>query len=474
MKLVKHQYGNHLVKSLKAYHYPVLLALAILCFIPTLFYYYVGEEAVFTLNSIEMWQHQEFRSVIMYGSVGGRPPLFNWLMIPLTALMGWEHVLIASRIVTVAATVGTGLILAWLAQQLWRNPTVSWVAATLYLVTADVALYRGWLSYADPLFSMWIVFSIALIWVACLRLSLILISAAMVAAFAAFLTKAFTAYVFLGVSGLILLTHPDYRRFLLGYRALMAFGVGFLLPVIWLAFGTHDAGQGGGMYHDMADKLVGLDLGKYGLRLLAYPSEIFLRMMPASLFLAYFLIYKRGVIHGNAAVKTALFIAGVNFLLYLLAPYGGARYVMPIYAFVVLAAAYLVVQHTSPFPIKKWIVGVLVIELLLRVFAFPYYQKAFRGENFKKMAEVIVAQYGQHPIYITSTDYIGISVAAYIDTLRPRQPAITFPPADLKDGIVITRPPQTFDGRLLDTITQDGYSVYLVCRGIACDGKLHD
>ena len=73
MKLVKHQYGNHLVKSLKAYHYPVLLALAILCFIPTLFYYYVGEEAVFTLNSIEMWQHQEFRSVIMYGSIGGRP-----------------------------------------------------------------------------------------------------------------------------------------------------------------------------------------------------------------------------------------------------------------------------------------------------------------------------------------------------------------------------------------------------------------
>ena len=457
------------MKSLNAYNYGLLLALSVICFIPTLFYYYVGEEAVFTLNSIEMWQHQEFRSVIMYGSVGGRPPLFNWLMIPLTRLMGWEHVLTASRIVTVAATVGTGLILAWLAQQLWRNQTISWVAATLYLVTADVALYRGWLSYADPLFSMWIVFSIALIWVACLRGSLILILAAMVAAFAAFLTKAFTAYVFLGVSGLILLTQPDYRRFLLHYRTIIVFGVGLLLPVLWFAFGTHDAGQGGGMYHDMADKLVGLDLSKYALRLLAYPTEIFLRLMPASLFVAYFMVYQRKVAYGNAAVKTALLISGFNFLLYLLAPYGGARYVMPIYAFVVLAAAYLVVQHASPFHIKKWIVGMLVIELLLRVFAFPYYQKAYRGENFKKMAQVIVSQFGRYPLFITSTDYIGISVAAFIDTLRLDQPAITLPPADFKNGIVITSKTQSVEGQLLKKITINGYSVYLICRGLACN-----
>ncbi len=80
----------------------------------------------------------------------------NWLMIPIANLIGWEHVLVASRLVSVGATLGTSLTVAWLAHQLRRNESVTWVAAILYLVTADVMLYRGWLSYADPLFAMFV------------------------------------------------------------------------------------------------------------------------------------------------------------------------------------------------------------------------------------------------------------------------------------------------------------------------------
>src|SRR5450759_3186752 len=192
---------------------------AVLCFIPTLFFYYVGEEAVFTLNSMEMWQRHEFLNTVMYGSLGGggngRPPLFSWLMIPLAQLVGWSHVLVASRIITVCATLGTSLTVAWLAQQLWRDKTIAWMAALLYLVTADVLLYRGWLSYADPLFAMFVVLAIALAWVACLRSSYPLLAGAMLAVFAAFLTKALTAYVFLGVGLLVFLRDAGFRRFLL-------------------------------------------------------------------------------------------------------------------------------------------------------------------------------------------------------------------------------------------------------------------
>ena len=461
------------MKSLKELDYLVLLIFAILSFIPPLFYYYVGEEAVFTLNSIEMWQQHEFHSVVMYGSVGGRPPLFNWLMIPLSNLIGWEHVLTASRAVTVAATISTGGILAWLANQLWQNKTVSWIAVILYLVTADVALYRGWLSYADPLFSMWIVLSIALLWVSCLRNSFLLLSASMIAAFAAFLTKAFTSYVFLGISGFVLLSNPDFRRFMLNYRALAIYLVGLLLPIIWLKFGTHDVGQAGQMLNDMTGKLASIDVKKYLLRLVAYPVEILLRLMPASLFVGVFLFHKREVLSSNRAVRTALLIAAFNFLPYLFAPYGGARYVITVYAFVILAAAYLVAQNTSPFHIKKWILGMLAIELLLKTVAFPYYQKNYRGENFKQIAHVIVEKYGQYPIYIETTDYIGLSVAAYIDTLRKNNPAITFPPKDFKDGIVITNKSQSTQGQLLKKIIINNYSVYVICRGLSCNAENH-
>jgi 4-amino-4-deoxy-L-arabinose transferase-like glycosyltransferase len=461
---------NDYANKLKSY--PALLAWAILCFIPTLFYYYVGEEGVFTLNSIEMWQHQEFKDVVMYGSVGGRPPLFSWLMIPVALLVGWENVLVASRIVTVMATIGTGCIIAWLAMQLWRDKTVSWTAGILYLVTADVMLYRGWLSYADPLYSMFVVFSIALVWVACLRNNHVMLVAAIFISFAAFLTKALTVYLFLGISMLVLSSNTSYRRFLLSPRAWSVYAVGLLLPLLWLKLGTTDAGQGLHLSNDILDKLAVPDASAYLLRLVSYPTEVLARLFPASFFIGYFLIRLRATVCQQTAVRISLLIALLNFMPYLIAPEGGIRYVLPIYAFVVLAAAYLVVQKTSPFQIKNWIVGMLAIGTILKALVFPYYQKVYRGENYRLMASEILTQYGQYPLYVTNTSSVGLSVAAHIDSMRLGQPAITLPPADFKEGIVIAYAPEDVPGRLLRELKiKGGKGIYLICRGVACGAE---
>jgi hypothetical protein len=68
---------------------------AALCFLPTLFFHYVGEEGVFTLNAMEMWQGGEYLRTVMYGALdgggNGRPPLFNWLIIGLAQLPLWAR-----------------------------------------------------------------------------------------------------------------------------------------------------------------------------------------------------------------------------------------------------------------------------------------------------------------------------------------------------------------------------------------------
>lgn len=444
--------------------YPALLILTTLSFIPTLFYYYVGEEAVYTISSIEMWQNQNFFTTMLYGGSYGRPPLFNWIMIPITLLTGWDNILIASRIVTVTATLLTGVILAWLAQQLWHNKIISWTTIILYLITADVALYRGWLSYADPLFSMFIVLSVALIWASCLRQSYIMLFTAIFIAFAAFLTKALTVYVFIGISILVLFENNHYRRFLLNPRALVIYICAILLPVIWLKYGAESS-----QLNDATSRIEFKDTAHFLLRSLKYLVEILLRTMPASLFIGYFLLYKREILLNNPAVRTSLLIAGLNLLPFLFAGQGFARYVLPIYPFIVLPASYLVVQNTHPFNIKKWLIVILIIESILKVFAFPYYQKTVRGKNHFQMAQEIVSKFNQYPLYIKSDTSIALSVAAYIDIIRLDHPAITSPPRDLKDGIVIAARAEDFVGQLLKPITFNGYSVYLICRGSACN-----
>ena len=459
------------VSSIK---YQTLLIWAVLSFVPTFFYFYVGEEAVFTLNSLEMWQHQEFKNVVMYGSksVSGRPPLFSWVMIPVALLLGWENVLVAARIVTVMATIGTSFTVAWLAMQLWRDKFICWIAAVLYLATVDVMLYVGWLSYADTLYTMFIVLSIALTWVACLKNNRKMLVAAFFAAFAAFLTKAFTVYLFLGVSILVLSSDAYYRRFLLSPRALLTYIVGLLLPLLWLKFGTTDLSQGSRMSHDILNKLAAPEIGAYLLRLVSHPAEAFARLFPASFFVAYFLLRQRVVVFRDAAVRTSLMIALLNYLPYLVMPEGGIRYVIPVYSFVVLAAAYLVAQNSSPFKIKNWLISMLLIGTILKVLAFPYYQKVWRGENYNLMASEILVRYGQHPLYVVDTSSVGLSVAASINSMRVGQQAITLPPSNFEEGIVIANTPNDLQGTLLTELRVSGKDVvYLICRGVACGVK---
>src|SRR3954452_11701222 len=75
---------------------------------------YIGEEAVYTITSLEMRLNHDFFVTTLYGNSYGRPPLLNWLIMPLAETLGWEHMLLASRVVTATATVVTGLTLAWL------------------------------------------------------------------------------------------------------------------------------------------------------------------------------------------------------------------------------------------------------------------------------------------------------------------------------------------------------------------------
>src|SRR5450631_3312955 len=107
----------------------LLVLLAALSFVPTIAFYYVGEEAIFPISSLEMWHRHEWIQQPMFGGNVMHNPLFNWLIIPFAAFLGWEYVLPVTRVLTIAATLATAAVTGWLAWRLVRDAAFAWFAA---------------------------------------------------------------------------------------------------------------------------------------------------------------------------------------------------------------------------------------------------------------------------------------------------------------------------------------------------------
>ena len=125
---------------------------------------YTGEEAIYTVISYEMRYHGLGLTPIWFGEIYARPPLLNLLIIAISELIGWSHMIIAERLVATLATIGSGLLLAWFARRLWGDRDFSVFVALVYLTIGDLLFYNGWLAYSDPLFSFFILASMLMGW----------------------------------------------------------------------------------------------------------------------------------------------------------------------------------------------------------------------------------------------------------------------------------------------------------------------
>lgn len=447
----------------------LLFAVAAATFVPTLFFYYVGEEAIFPKSALEMWWHGEPVKRLLFGGDLKHNPLFAWLIIPPSALFGWEWMLVVTRGITVAATVLSGLAVAGLAQALYANRSFSAVAAVTYLTLADLFFYRGWLAYVDPLFGLLVFASMAALWVACERRSAGWLAAGLLALTGAFLAKALTAYVFYAGAGLVLLLR-GHQRFLLSAVSLALHAAAIVFPLLWFRWFMGSSGQGTRMFSEIVAKLSPESLGGYLLKLLAYPLEALLCIAPASLIALWLLLRRRARAAGDAQLLTAALMVLAGFLPYWLAPQSHVRYLLPLYPLAGLVVARLLwlggeslLAHW-----RKWLIGLIAVKLLVVLVAFPLYQQRYRGANYAEAARAIIARTAGFPLYTLNVSASGLSVTAYIDVARlPRQP-LAFPPSEWSDGFVLAYEPDDKVGSIAEQYRLGGNTLYLLCRGKAC------
>jgi len=450
-----------------------LLLLGALSFLPTLFFYLTGEEGIYVITAMETWQHHAWMQEIMYGVDDGRPPLLNWFTMPLAELIGWPHLVLVLRLVSVTATLGTIAWLYWLSRKLFGDKSFALFAALTTMALADLLLYRGWLSYTDPVFAFFTFGAMATLWVAGVKhhrgwllLSILLVGCAL-------LTKAYTSYVFYGTTALVLLLRQrDTRRFFLSPSVLLIFALALIVPAAWF-FSIPRSENSAFMLDEILRKLSIRDAFGYLKNLIGFPLEMFARLSPAALLASYLLLRKRLTIEEATPVQfsSAVLIAGLCFLPYWLSPQNSVRYLLPIYPVIALVCARIIWRagESAQKLALRWYAGVIAFKFVFALFLFPYYQTHYRGENFEKAAEAIIERTRGYPLYVKDTRSIGLDITAYIDLKRLPDAAITYPPDQFDSGFVLYWEPSAKYGEVAERYPLAADEIYLLCRGAACN-----
>lgn len=448
-----------------------LFTLAILSFFLTLFLPYIGEEGVYTISSYEMWSHQHYLYPTTYGLAYWRPPLYNWLIICFANLLGWDHMLIASRLVTALSTIATSFLLMWLANRLFKAPGFGLFAALVYL-TSDALFYHGWLAYSDPLFAFFVVGAISFLWVANLEQRNNLVWLSVVFLIAAFMTKALTAYVFFIVSFIFIIYYGGQgKAFLLRPINFLPYLFSIIFYFIWNIASKNITEVG--MWTDIFNKFRGISSHGYLQQILALPLEVFFRFLPASGLTFYYLLNQKfeRVKFNITSRQTLWGLTLVNFIPYWLAPHTSIRYLLPLYPFIALLLA-IKLWHLSERRLKITIAW-LAVAILLKYVAIGlvyYYQVYYRGD-YTQIAKQIIMQTKGFPIYANNSVATGLSVTAEIDRLiYPHPPLRESSFAKEKSYFVINDKINTKLGQLYKIIKlgkQKTY-IYLLCKGNAC------
>ena len=425
---------------------PWLIALAAASFVLTLRAASMGEESVYALMSYEMHMGGHWLTPVMYGQPYWRPPLFNWLITALSDAIGWSHMLLAARLITLLATLGTAALAYWIARLQDMPRGDARLASLIFLTFSYTLFWYGWISYSDALFSLFIVLAIAAGMSALASRRYRWLALVVLGLAGGFLTKALTVYVFYGLAMLVAVSRGRQWRFALRWPSLAWHAVALSLPLLWFSLLGHHDSQQGGMIGDIVHRaLHGVGGGAYLLGVGGFLVDLFKMLLPMSAVLAIAaLLDIRGrrrwptLLDGPSA--TLLGMVSLNTLPYLLAPTHNVRYVYPLSALLAVLMARIASRSES---LRKGAIVSAALCIALKVALslswFPMYQHRWR--DFGHVARDILRRTHGQNLYVDDVTFAGVAVAARIVELHPGRPPLRMPRGHDK-GYLIAYGPQ--------------------------------
>jgi len=447
-------------------HYKLLtFAAALFMLLPLPIMQYVGEEGLMALKSYEMFVRGDWLHPSIFGAIWPHSPLWHWPVILISSLIGWEHVDLAIRLVSVAASWLTAWAVGSTARWLFtESPGAGWLAALIYLCMGEIAFWYGWLGYLDATFGFFVFASIAFLWRAIADEALRHLFVALIMVSLAFLTKNITAYGLLSLSGLVLLWRLNRWRLLLNPRFLLPSLLALAVPLFWqrLILPEH-LSTASFSINDALRNFIGYGLFDYLWHWFSYPFIFAFRALPVSLLLLYLWLGRKHVFRSDPRLTTAGFILLVCLLPFWISAGATPRYLVPLYGLVALLLTGLTLQLD-----KKRLRQAVHLLLLIVVLKLPYsfgilpYIKDWRAErNVKVVAEEIMQLTPEMPLRTLNDVSTGLAIAAYIDVWRQEQPPIHWYDGKESGGYVLAEVETPGLGQLIKSWRLRGDHVYL-------------
>jgi len=448
----------------------LVLAAGLLMLLPLPVMQYVGEEGLMALKTYEMHVRGDWLHPSILGFVWPHSPLWHWPVMLICGLIGWEHVDVAIRLVSVMATWMTAAMVGWSASWLLRDrhPQIGWLAALVYLSMGEVCFWYGWLGYLDATFGGFIFSAIVSMWRALrderagwLLLSLLFISLA-------FMTKNITAYALLGIAGFVLMWRLNRWRLLLSPAFVLPVLLALCVPWLWqemvILKGANTASTTLG---DALRNFAGFGIGAYLNHWISYPAVFLLRAMPISLLLLGLWLLRKERFGMREPLLTLSLVLVACFFPFWLSAAGSPRYLVPLYGLMALLLTGLLVQLDT----RRIRQGLLLMALAIvlkvpySLLALPYIKDDMAGRDVKQVAREVMQLSSDAPLLTENDVSTGLAIAAYIDVWRQDRPPVTWNLDKSKHAYVLAEVASPQIGKLVKTWRLRGDHVYLYLQG---------
>jgi len=440
----------------------ILAALAMLLPVPVM--QFVGEESYYAVSAIEMHITGDYWHHLILGFEWPKTPLFLWLAIALSKIIGWEHIDISLRLVSVASTWISALTVGLLTRHLFAGGrNTAWLAALVYLTMGDVFFWYGWLGYADANFGMFIFTAIAALWLAIERghlgwflLSLVLISFA-------FMSKNISAYYFFGVVGLVLLYRKQRWQLLL-HPGFIVLGLAALLVPWWYqATFVHGNSNALVAIKDGLRNFQGYSLFEYIQHGFSLPAIFFFRTLPIGFFLLWLLIRKKVQLTLQPEITTVLLILFIWFLPFWISAGGSPRYLVPFYALVAVIFTAFLMQLKEGYRMQavRLMLVILILKIPYSLLVLPYIKDWRPDRSLLAVAEDVLQRTDGKFVRTLDDIASGLSIAAYMDVRLPPEHYIRWYNGKERGVYIIVDLPDASLGKLIKHYPIRGRHLYL-------------
>ena len=329
-----------------------------------------GEEATRAIVAFEMsYFGKYFQPTILGDLYFNKPPLFNWLIILYSKILGWD--IITARAVSLTFTLLNTLLVFLFTYRIFKDLKTSLLSGLIFITFSDVLYWYGWLAEIDITltFFVFLLFIFIYEYAKSGNHNFILLSGILTGII--FMLKGFPAFAFFGLSLIALAIYKRNLFILLRPYFILSYVLAIVWSFWWISLSDEPYLYLKRLWNESFSRVESsANFYKFLEHLISYPLLHVKQLFPASFIFFGILLTRFKEIKIPNELKFLIILLGFNYIPYIISAKSEGRYVLPLFPLVAVLFAYLIENYGEKF---KKVFYLLVILSILGRFLYGYF-----------------------------------------------------------------------------------------------------